>query len=192
MENLGEAKFGTNKLKSQLEAFGIDTTIWGTGGYKTIDHLVKEIEDQEVILGLNEDGELIRISEVVAAMVLCVHDDKMYRLKEERQVFKDGRERIRPSAGHSVFEKMKLGENPDEAILRGITEELNIAGEIILNYIKKIENMADSKSYPGIQTKSTTHFFEAMLEASQFNPEGYIEEQLDKSTYFVWELIDLV
>ena len=189
MENLGETKSNNDKLKSQLEAYGVDTTVWGTGGYKTIDHLVKEIEDQEVILDFNEDGELTRISEVVAAMILCIHDDKMYRLKEEKQVFIDGRERVRPSAGQSVFEKMKLGEKPDEAILRGIAEELSIAGEIILNYIEKVENIADSKSYPGLITKSTTHFFEVELTAEQFKSQGYIEEQADKITFFVWEQI---
>lgn len=190
MENLNEAKIGTNKLKSQLEAFGVDISIWGTRGYKTLDHLVNEIEDQEVILDVNENGELIKISEIVAATVLCFYEDKTYRLKEERQVFKDGRERFRLSAGRSVFEKMKLGEKPDKAILRGITEELSIAGEIILNYVGKIEHMADSKSYPGIKAKSTTHFFEAILESSQFNPDGYVEEQADKITYFVWEQIE--
>jgi len=85
---------------------------------------------------------------------------------------------------------MKLGEVPAEAIIRGIVEELGINGEIAIKYIEKIENFGEAGSYPGMLTKSTTHYFEAILEASQFNPDGYIEEQSDKSTYFVWELID--
>lgn len=78
---------------------------------------------------------------------------------------------------------MKLGESSIETIVRGISEELGVDGDIALEPINKIENVADSKSYPGLQTKSTTYLFEAILTPEQFNPLGYAEEQLDKITY---------
>ena len=190
MENIQESKSGIDKLKSKLGCFGIDTSIWGTSGYKTLDHLMKEIECGEAVLGLSPDSELIRISEVVAATIFYRHTDgSEYRLKELKQIFEDGRERVRPSAGQSVFEKMKFGENPSEAMLRGISEELGIGEVETLNYIDKIENLADSKSYPGLKTQSTTHLFEVRLNAEQFNPQGYVERQMGLTTYFIWELI---
>jgi len=190
MEDLHKVESKVDRLKSKLETFGIDISAWGTGGYKTLDHLTKEIECQEVFLNVNENSELIRISEVVAATIFYTHDDgKKYCLREEKQVFFDGRERVRSSAGQSVFEKMQLGEDPTEAMLRGISEELGIVGSMLLNYVDKVENIADSKSYPGLQTKSTTHLFEAILNSEQFHPQGYREEQPDKVTYFIWESV---
>ena len=191
MENVEKSEANISKLRLQLENAGIDISIWGTGGYKTIEHLTKEIDCQEIVLTTDENGELIRISEVAAATIFFVDDDcKKYRLKEQKQIFIDGRERIRPSNGQSVFEKMKFGEDPTQAMIRGISEELGIDADINLKHINTVQDIADSKSYPGLQTKSTTHFFDVILNSEQFNPRGYTEEQSDKITYFVWEKID--
>lgn len=191
MENFGEIESDIDKLRSQLDTFGIDTVKWGTGIYKTIYHLADEIKNGEIILKENKDGELIRVSEIVATTIYFTDKDgKTYRLKEQKQVFNDGRERVRQSEGQAVFEKMKSGEEPAEAILRGINEELGINCGIVVKYIETIENFGEAGSYPGMSTESKTHYFETILEAPQFQPQGYIEEQSDKITYFVWELID--
>lgn len=174
-------------LKGGLEEAGIDTSKWGIGNAKTLEHLLKEIQEGESVLNKNENGEYLR--EVVVADSEIYYnspDGKVYRLKEEKQVFKDGRERRRNLNG-SVSEKMKSGEVPFDAILRGVREELGITGNIELmdNGVEDI--VLDSPSYPGLKMRKVVYKFKINLTSEQFNPEGYIEKQEDKDTYFVWE-----
>lgn len=177
-------------LKQQLAGAGIDVSAWGKGEAKTLEHLLREVESGETTLVTDEHGGLLRKVVVGGADVYHVSfDGKKYRLKEEKQVFKDGRERRR-SLGHAVSEKMKPDENPYEAMIRGIREELGIEGELTLIEIGVDEPIPQTPSYPGLQSQYIRHKFEVLLDESQFRPEGYIEEQQDKSTYFVWELVN--
>jgi hypothetical protein len=191
MENFeSRENFATNNLQKQLESANIDTSKWGTGQAKTLTHLQKEIESGETILVTGETGELLRQVVVGGADVYYESPDgKKYRLKEDRQVFKDGRERRR-DLGQAVSEKMKPDENPTDAMIRGIREELGISGEIKLTETGTDEQTLTSPSYPGLLSKYVRHKFQATLDDEQFNPEGYVENQSDKSTYFVWEEVD--
>ena len=190
MENFEKTnEIAPNVLKQQLEGAGIDTSVWGTGQAKTLAHLQKEIESGETILIKGKEGELLRKVVVGGADVFYVSPEgKKYRLKEDRQVFKDGRERRR-DLGQAVSEKMKPDENPNDAIIRGIREELGIGGEIILTETATDEQLLTSPSYPGLQSQYIRHKFEAILNQKQFKQNGYVEEQPDKSTYFIWEEI---
>lgn len=124
--------FTTNNLRKQLESAGIDISNWGTGQAKTLTHLQKEIESGETILITGETGELLRQVVAVGADVYYESPySKKYRLKENIQIFKDGRERRR-YLGQAVWEKMKSGENPIGAMVCGIREELGVSGEIKL------------------------------------------------------------
>jgi hypothetical protein len=107
MENYEIKKPKMDDLNLQLKKAGIDISSWGTGGYKTIGHLLNEIESQETILTTDVNGELLRKIEVVGAAIFHISDDgKRYYLKEEKQIFIDGRERQRPVTNNrSVFEK---------------------------------------------------------------------------------------
>jgi hypothetical protein len=185
-----ENKITVETLKSQLESAGINTAEWGTGQAKTLAHLVKEIDGGETILVTNEVGELLRKVTVGGADIYYVSSEgKKYRLKEEKQIFKDGRERRR-DLGQAVSEKMKPSEDPKEAMIRGIQEELGISGEIILEDMGTEEKTTTSPSYPGLKSQYINYKFRTTLNSDQFNPDGYIEEQTDKSTYFIWEEIE--
>lgn len=177
----------TNSLERQLKNAGIDNSTWGTGQAKTLANLQKEIESGETVLVTGKEGELLRKVVVGSADIYYVSPDgKKYRLKEEKQVFKDGRERRR-DLGAAVSEKMKPDEDPKGAMIRGIQEELGINGEITLTETGADNQTIISPSYPDLQSQYIRHKFEAVLNDEQFNPEGYVEEQSDKSTYFVWE-----
>lgn len=177
----------TNALKKQLADAGIDTSSWGTGQAKTLAHLQKEIENGETILITGETGELLRRVDVGAADIYYQSSNgKKYRLKEDRQVFKDGRERRR-DFGQAVSEKLKPGEDFKEAMVRGIREELGISGEIALSETGEYVKQVNSMSYPGLESEHIIHEFQAILANEHFNPNGYVEEQSDKSTFFVWE-----
>lgn len=189
MENFESNKESKiDDLIFRLKKAGIDVSSWGTGEYKTFEHLLNEIESQETKLSIDVNGELVRTIEVVGAAIYYISNDgKKYYLKEEKQIFIDGRERRRPmTKGRSVFEKMKPNEIPKEAIIRGIREELGIKGDIDLRQTDTYNKIENSESYPGLRTKSTLYMFDSLLNQEQYNPDGYIEEQSDKTTYFTW------
>jgi hypothetical protein len=176
-----------NALRQQLESAGIDLSEWGEGQTKTLTHLQREIENGETVLITSEKGELLRRVVVSSADIFYFSPaGKKYRLKEDKQVFKDGRERKR-DLKQAVSEKVKLNEDPKNTIIRGMREELGIEGEISLTETGIDEQLLSSFSYPGLQSQYIRHKFETILTDQQFKFDGYIEKQEDKSTYFVWE-----
>lgn len=190
MENLEKSKVLTlHELSQKLNGAGIDVSEWGKGQAKTLAHLLEEIDNRETVLVTGEQGELLRKVVVATADIFYVSPDgKKYRLKEDRQIFKDGRERKR-NLRQSLSEKMKLGEDPKDAIVRGVREELNIQGEIFLTEKSVDKLLLSSPSYPGLQSQYIKHNFETTLDDRQFKIDGYVEQQNDKNTFFIWEEI---
>lgn len=180
--------YDLEKLKGQLGKFSIPFENWGTGKSKTLNHLLDELENDEC--GLTEtDGSLTRTIEFVGIKIFYNSKDERWFLKEDRQEFKDGRIRRR-NMPSSVSEKMKFGEDPLNAAIRGIKEELGI--DIKSTQLSKRRDLfynGSSLSYPGLQTKYKGHQYICELEPQQFDTNGYIEVQKDKKTFFVWEKI---
>lgn len=171
-----------------LKNKGINTELYGTGTFKTIGHLYQEIEEGETEL-TDEDGQLVRRVQFVGARILYKKDGEWLRLYEEKQIFKDGRERRRTNMPYSAAEKFKSGEDPKEVIVRGMKEELklDITKDQFAFYNKKeIENNDD---YPGIKSFHIGYEFLVVLNDEQYNPDGYIERQSDKDVYFTWRLM---
>jgi hypothetical protein len=171
-----------------LKDKGINTELYGTGTFKTIGHLYQEIHEGETEL-TDEDGQLVRRVQFVGARILYKKDGEWLRLYEEKQIFKDGRERRRTNMPYSAAEKFKSGEDPKEVIVRGMKEELklDITKDQFTFYNKKeIENNDD---YPGIKSFHIGYEFLVVLNDEQYNPEGYIERQSDKDVYFTWRLM---
>ena len=174
------------ELGSYLMNKGIPVNLWGQGVAKTLDHLLQEIRSGECEL-IETDGELIRLIHVVSADIYYSDIFGMFILKEEKQVFKGGRTKIR-SLNTSLSEKITPKEPPMEGITRGIKEELNIT--ISPNQIKEIskfEESRESNSFPGLSTIYKGTRFSCKLDRSQYKPDGYIEVQNDKAVYFKWE-----
>ncbi|MBI5153479.1 MAG: hypothetical protein HZA36_03415 [Parcubacteria group bacterium] len=171
-----------------LKQHNIPFEDWGKGSAKTLDHLVKEVMGGEAILEIEESGELIRKVSITYIDVYYTDPTTGNRLKlvEKKQIFKDGRERRRTLEG-SMAEKIKAGETPNqEMINRAIQEELGITGEIPTTSKGTGGIRQDSPSFPGLTMQATHYLFEVELNTSQYNPDGYIENQSDKSTYFKW------
>jgi len=174
------------RFTKYLEFYAIEIHRWGTNNAKTIQHLIKEINEEETILCENDDGLLIRQINVVSAKIYFETNEGIkYILSEDRQVFTDGRIRTRQNDS-SVSEKMKPNENPEYAIKRGIQEELNIQGDIVIIPYEKTTSTNYSDSYPTLLTQYTMHRFIVHLNETQFNINGYFEAQQDKTTYFIW------
>jgi precorrin isomerase len=104
-------------------------------------------------------------------------------------VFSDGRER-KSTAGESIGEKIRLGEDIDKGMIRGIREELSIYGDITMMKTGIVEEEHDSPSYPGLRSRYTRHIYTVELSDDQYTADGYIETEGNTTTYFVWEKVD--
>jgi len=188
MEN--ETNFVENnhlqELRQQLEQAGIDISLWGKGEAKTLEHLYQELEKGESVLRL-ADNRLELLRRVVSANVYYMtKDGKKLRLQEDKQVFKDGRIRHR-KFDNPIAEKMKPDEDPKDAMIRCLQEELGLDGNFDIKLVGTDQPKYESQSYPGLYSRYDTYRFEVILNDEQFQETGYTEEQEDKTTYFVWE-----
>ena len=191
--NQENAKFEETKREvvSVLLDHGIPFENWGKGSAKTLEHLVREVLAGETTLEEGPAGELVR-QVAVACVDVYYHDPSggSWKLREEKQVFKDGRVRRRALA-ESIAEKLKAGEIPNQDLVtRALEEELGIEGEVPSVAKGAREVTQDSPSYPGLKMKLVQHRFETELSEPQYRPEGYVEHQADKDNYFVWERVE--
>lgn len=172
-------------LKNKLAEYQIPVEQWGSGKSKTIHHLNDELKNSECYLE-EKNGEIIRYIEFVGIKIYFDNGEDRFFLKEDRQEFNDGRIRRR-NIPSSVSEKMQFGEDSSLAAVRGISEELGI--EVKTSQIIKRRDLfydGGSLSYPGLKTKYKGHQYICNLEPEQYDPNGYIEVQKDKKTFFVW------
>lgn len=178
-----------NKLINLLKKYDVPVEYWGTGKSKTIEHLLKEIEEKECSV-VEQDNNLTRYIEFVGIKIYYTDEnDQRWFLKEEKQEFNDGRIRRR-NIPSSVSEKMKFGEDSSLSAIRGIEEELGV--KINQSQLSKHSDLrydGGSVSYPGLDTKYKGHRFICNFNDNQFNPNGYIEVQRDKRTFFLWKKI---
>lgn len=178
------------KFRDYLVSHNVPVDVYGTGKYKTIGHLYKEIKDGETVL-TEEDDILVRRVEFVGAKVVYKATEGTLRLYEAKQVFKDGRVRVRDNMPYSAAEKFKAGEDLNEVLVRGMEEELGIhvdPSQFAFYNKKEVENNDD---YPGIRSFHIGHEYIVNLNKEQYKPEGYIERQDDKDVYFEWRPISV-
>lgn len=182
-----EFNYDLTELSNLLSRYNIPFKYWGQGKSKTLNHLLDEIQNKECYLE-EKNENITRYIEFVGVKIYYRNENgETWTLKEDRQEFKDGRIRRREMP-NSVSEKMITGEDAALAAARGIKEELGI--EIEKNQLTKRQDLfynGGSLSYPGLKTKYKGHKFICYLNKSQFNEEGYVENQKDKSTYFKWK-----
>lgn len=174
-----------NKLTQELTQSGIDIATWGQGEAKNVRNLAIEILQGEAVV---QNGT--RIVSVVDASIKYVDNfGRAYELRQEKQVFSDGRIRFRDHLeGISISEKIAWEESPLEALSRGMFEEFGIKNYSLVSQNPIFsEQIQLSQSYPGLISKYNLYFFEVLFSDDVFNPDGYVEVQPDKTTYFIWK-----
>jgi len=166
---------------------------YGQGPAKTVHHLLKEVQEGESSISFDAKGNLHREVHVLWVDVFCsLSNGDLYRLTEDRQVFKDGRaDNVkRRTLSTSLGEKLKPGEDPEEAVERAIAEELGIENGLQeVHYLETEDTEHTPDTYPGLKSFYHNFKYAAVISESAFNPEGYIEDQPDKTNYYVWEKI---
>ncbi len=174
-----------SELRALLEAHNVPFREWKPAPVRRLQALHTQVASGEVVL-VEHSGRLLR--EIIGSAVHVFYRDRerVLRLREDRQVFNDGRVRHR-RFGHSVGEKLKPGEEPLAAALRALKEELHIATDLPLCPSGVLElGPYPSELFPGLWTFYRTHVFETWLSTELYRADGYIETQPDKTSYFVW------
>lgn len=172
-------------LKAILDLAGVDSSSWGTGETKTLDHLLGELRSGDCELVVDEQGLARRVRNVWVD-VFCTVDGQRRHLVERHQHFTDGRERKRDLPA-SLGEKCTIGENPEVAARRALAEELGIPSPRTLASSAPLSSPSTGSSFPGLRTVYETYWFSAELDPDDYRPEGYVEQQSDKRTVFEWE-----
>lgn len=174
------------ELRFLLESYGINPKTWNTG--KTLGHLFKEIKDGETNLEEDENKNLIRKVSCVSADIIYVEQKtgRIFQLIEEKQIFAGGMIRRR-KLKNSLAEKIKLGESIEQAIQRGLREELGIKGNLEIKFQETRKETEMSRSYPGLMAEYTLHIFTVTLHKDQYQAEGYTESRSGIETYFIWK-----
>lgn len=165
-------------LEEYLGIIGVPLARWGKGGFKTLEHLTSEINKGECRI-----NGIVRTTQTAVCHVFC----RDLELHEVCQVFSDGSIRYRHLPWGSVGEKMQIGENALNAMMRGFKEELGVVlSDFYFRYKGgRVLPMKPSKSYPGLVTLNQQSRFVVMMPKDLFR-EQYVERQTDKSTYFEW------
>jgi nicotinamide mononucleotide (NMN) deamidase PncC len=173
-------------LQQHLESRGIDVKTWGSHGAKDVEDLFQELRLGESTL-IEHNGALVRAT--TASKIRIISHDPVggtFQLFEDRQVFKDGAVRRRPTAW-AVWEKCTAAENPYDAALRGLKEELKLANQQLTS--QGAETILEpAMDYPSLPTLITNHSYTLSIPHGDRAP-SYIEEQEKKSTYFTWRLV---
>ncbi len=180
------------QLKTALRRGGVHVDRFGMGPAKTIENLLDEIHEGESTITVKSNGEILRELRVVWVDVFCeLSNGDVYRLREDRQEFKDGREDNikRRTLDSSLGEKLKADEAPEVAVMRALEEELGIKEIISVQSHGSTAKVLTPDTYPGLESSYIFYKFETVIPESAFNPEGYIEDQPDKTNYYVWDLV---
>jgi hypothetical protein len=172
-----------DELIELLNSFNIDYSNW----VKPVTTLFDEIQNNDCYLDI-VDGELRRFVDVMKIHCYYTKDNKQYLLKEEKQVFKDGK--VRSRNHYHVAEKIQKGEFLLAAAVRALKEELQVtvdSTKFIHNANMDTVNSANANpSYSGLVSVYHTFNFTMDFDDDQYNPDGYQEVQESKTTYFVW------
>jgi hypothetical protein len=104
------------ELKTWLESKGIDLAVWGMGGAKTVENLWAELAEGESQI---QDDPPERQVQIVNIMIRA--GDRL--LVEGEQEFGANQSRFR---GKPPAEKLKPGEDPVEAAVRCLHEEMEV------------------------------------------------------------------
>lgn len=173
------------RLQSYLHSFGTPIDSWGINGTKTVRHLLNELQTGESDLE-EKDGKLMRHVTGIGINIYYKAGKQVFKLKEDKQIFSNKSVRQR-NISTSLGEKMKPGELPKEAAQRALKEELGITAYELGKPTIEDREPKVSGTYPGLLTKHYVYVFTVSLREEDYKPEGYIEVQTDKTTYFVWK-----
>jgi hypothetical protein len=172
-------------LRALLEGRGFDTSTWGEGATKSVADLWEELDEGETQI-LQAGNELIRRTHVAAVDVMAnLSSGERYQLVESKQIYTGGWVRER-SLITSLAEKIKPTEDTEMAVRRAVAEELGIQALKNLELLGEQVMYKPSTTFNGISTQLLLRLAKVEIAEEDFDPDGYVEHQAEKSVYFSW------
>ncbi len=150
---------------------------------------VIDLNNKEFYLA-EEEGGLIRYLNGINAHIYYSEGLQKKKLVEDKQIFTDisGAQRELVRGFEYLAEKIKMGEEPELALKRGIQEELNIPPEgYTYEFTNELQEEKESPYHPGLKTKYVFYVYQVNLKKEFYNELGYVEVEPKRSTYFVWK-----
>lgn len=180
---MNQAHLTKELLEKTLHLFSINTSRWGLNGYKTLDSLFTEIQDEESTLVVRPCGLVRELNTVI-----MVIEGKHGILTEDYQILQNG---CKIERGFQPGGKMRVNEIYEEALKREIYEELKLdPREYKYKLCHKQSVLRDSPSFPTLQTLNHEHYVDIeLLEAARKKIiDGYsVEDKDGKILFFKWE-----
>lgn len=187
-----------SELLDWLAEVGVDASTWGMGGAKTVKSLLDELTQKESTLqrqifrkGDEAGEELVGGKAIrrlrVVKLVVRPHAGAPRHLACYRQLMSDGRMRKRNVL---LSEKLVAGEDPKEAALRGMLEEMGDLApdaaqvEIVHNSMLVWDELVESPSYPSLITQYQLHQIEVIVPGLPLEPFKTIEGK--KEHFWEW------
>lgn len=163
----------SNSLRQLLEENGIDSSLYGKGKAKTLNSLLKEINEGESKLEFNP---LTRVITVLFLSLMrngkvLTEVDQYFHQTPEREAFSRQRMSV-------LAEKMLENETPDAAVKRALNEELGVDYIPSDTIIHRTIETRISASYPGLPTKYIT--YQVVMDA----PDEIPNEKFEFTEYF--------
>jgi hypothetical protein len=175
------------QLQTILTSVGVLRSELDSEAGEVLRRIALEIERGGAALRRNEEGMLVRESHLVRADVLYLSaDNGLLRLVEKKQVFKDGFEHSR-QLETSISTVGRPYDDYGEFVMRVVRFGLGIEGALRIRALGSTAESLDSSDYPGLPSMQITHRYAVILSDRQFKPDGYVEDQDDMETHYVWE-----
>lgn len=156
-------------LKAILDRGQVDWRSWASPVTKTAADLLKELDEGETIISVNDSGEVLRVAQPVFINVR--YGD--LELIEVRQIFVEGKNvgKIKEKGNNFLGEKIIGEEEPLAAAERGLREELHLSIEDKQRLIPKppVLRRENSKSYPTLNTEYRDNIYTLELTDDEYN-----------------------
>ena len=184
-----------NELISILNEYSIPHQNWGKigNGTKSVNSLWKEISEKESSLVKTKNNKLVRMSESVWISVFNSNGRELHEKKQS----KNGKTLKIRNSDHPLSEKKTPKEKTDNAIIRGIYEELNLTrGDYTLHRFRDRENVTqNSRSYPGLQAQYSKIYGEVTIKPNVFKRKQHLKQDEfvttnksgGKTIHWAWE-----
>lgn len=176
-----------DELITLLDKYDIDHKHWTT---KSIDHLWSEYKNGECALKMVKN-KLVRSIRVVKLYILS--PDKNQILIEDFAEYDMPDGTVMTREKHNIpGEKLMIDETDLYAVARRCLREemMDNVREPSLKSLEKTsaeyENNGVSSQYIGLDTVRTMVDFEAVIDETEFKPDGYTEHKGNRTTYFHW------
>lgn len=175
-------------LTALLKSYGVEISEWESKYPNITEKFLIDLNNKEFYLSI-ENGDLVRHMRAVNAFVYFEDNGKKKQLVEDRQeFFETGNNSVIKRGFEYLSEKIRIGEDPEVAMKRGVEEELGITeGGYTYEFSAERNEEKFSPYHPGLFTHYKFFIYNLLLKKEAYNEAGYIDDEGRRKTFFIWK-----